>query len=450
MESVEVRTRDIHKNKKMTPIQWTNEKRKVKDLLPADYNPRRITDKEKADLEYSLKRWGYVDPVVINTGSRNNILIGGHQRIALLGALERLEEEVDVRVPERELTLEEEKELNVTLNRMGGTFDWDKLFKNFDIEMLLRAGFNDEELSTLWDDVDILDDTPRAGIEKEPEEPIVPRMAFGDVFELEGMGGIKHRVMNGDSTNHEHVASLMGADRADMVYCDPPYNIGLDYSDGVTTKGKYGGSYDKNKDLKKDEDYGSFVNKTIENAKTFTKKDAHVFYWCDEKYIGLMQKLFANNGIENKRVCLWIKNNFNMTPQLAFNKVYEPCVYGTIGSPFLDKRYTKFSELLNTNIETGNQVHDEILDMLNIWLIDRETTTEYQHPTQKPINLHERPLRRCTAANHIVLDLFGGSGSTLMACDQMGRSSRSMEFDPIFCEKILRRFEKAGGKVTKI
>lgn len=424
----------------MKTINWINEKRKVSELIPADYNPRKISDKEKADLEHSLRTWGYVIPVAINAGRRKNILIGGHQRIMILAALGRMDEEIDVRVPERELTVAEEKELNVSLNRLGGQFDWDKLFKNFDIETLLRSGFEDEELSKLWDNVDIIDDIPRNGNGKEPEEEVVPRMAIGDIFKLGN-----HRVMNGDSTNPEHVAALMGKDKAHMIYCDPPYNIGLDYNTGTAHNSNYGGSYSKGKDLKQDDEYIEFVGRTIDNAKSHSLKDAHVFYWCDERFIGFFQQLYREKGIANRRVCFWIKNNFSMTPQIAFNKVYEPCVYGTIGDPWLDKRFTKLNEILNAHVETGNGVHDEIMDMMNIWLVNREITTDYDHPTQKPLNLHLKPLRRCTAASHIVLDLFGGSGSTMMACEQMGRYSRSMELDPVFCEKILRRWERHTG-----
>lgn len=424
-------------------IEWHNEKRIVKDLLPADYNPRVITEKEKADLERSLRTWGMAIPVNINIGNRNNILIAGHQRILMMGMMGKLEEEVDVRVPSRELTLEEEKELNITLNRVGGKFDFDKLFENYDVETLLRSGFDNDDLSGLFDNVDIIDDLENGGGESDAKEQVVPRMQVGDVFRLGN-----HRVMLGDSTNEEHVRKLIGNDindAVDMVYCDPPYNIGLDYSDGMTTDGKYGGSYTKGKDTKKDEDYINFVQKTIENAIKVSKENAHYFYWCDEKYIWVMQDIYNRTGIDNKRVCMWIKNNFNMTPQIAFNKVYEPCVYGTKGSPFLSDKFTKLNEVLNTNVETGNQVHDEIFDMFNIWLVKRENTTEYEHPTQKPLDLHSKPLKRCTKINDIVLDLFGGSGSTMMACEQMGRRARTMEIDPIFCEKILRRWERFTG-----
>jgi DNA modification methylase len=252
--------------------------------------------------------------------------------------------------------------------------------------------------------------------------------------------------MCGDSTKAQDVEKLVGGELADMVYCDPPYNIGLDYDSGIGGGGDYGGSYDKKDDTKKDDEYRRFVEETVINALKFVKPDTHFFYWCDERYIGMLQDIFVRNGIQTNRVCLWIKNNSNVTPQIAFSKVYEPCVYGTIGKPYLDKKYTKYNEILNKELSTGNILHDEISDMVNLWIVPRDATSKYEHPTQKPLNLHEKPLRRCTKAGSIVMDLFGGSGSTMMACEQMGRSSVTMEVDPIFCEKIIRRWERETGE----
>ena len=130
---------------------------------------------------------------------------------------------------------------------------------------------------------------------------------------------------------------------ADMVYTDPPYNIGLDYNSGISTQRKYKGDkypdlqFKGFKDNKKVEEYIEFINSTVENALKFSRPNLHIFYWCDENYIWAMQRVFIANKINTTRVCLWIKNNFNMTPQKAFNKVYEPCIYGTVGEPYLNK-----------------------------------------------------------------------------------------------------------------
>ena len=417
-------------------LEWKTEKRKVSELIPADYNPRVMSEKDKEDLKESIKEFDQVVPVVINLDGK---LIGGHQRCEIYADLGI--EETDVRVPNRQLTIEEEKRLNLRLNKNVGEWDFDKLGE-FDIETLLDVGFGDEELSNIWDDVEMMGDDER---DKKENEVTKTDIKNGDIFELG-----TQKLMCGDSTNEEDVKKLMGEDKADMFYCDPPYNIGLDYSGGVSTDKKYKGDTKQIvNDSKNEDEYMKFIVKTVMNAISVSKKDVHAFYWCDERFIWLMQTVFKGSGIQNKRVCLWIKNNFNMTPQIAFNKVYEPCVYGVIGRPYLNKNYRNLNEVLNKEIESGNQVHDEITDLFNIWIVRRENAQDYVHPTQKPITLHEKPLKRTTRVGDIVLDLFGGSGSTLMACEQMERRSRLMELDPIFCQVIINRWEAFTGKKAK-
>ena len=137
------------------------------------------------------------------------------------------------------------------------------------------------------------------------------------------------------------------------------------------------------------------------------------------------------------------------TPNIAFHKCYEPCVYGKTGTPFLAEKATKITEILNPEVSTGNRGVDDILDLIDLWLVKRIPTSEYRHPTEKPVPLHEKPLRRCTKTGDKILDLFGGSGSTLMACEQLGRTSFLMEKTPIFCEQILLRWEAYTGKKAK-
>ena len=197
--------------------------------------------------------------------------------------------------------------------------------------------------------------------------------------------------------------------------------------------------------------YAIFIDKTLKNALEVAKPNTHVFYWCDERYIWILQTLFRDNKIDNKRVCLWVKNNFSLTPQVAFNKAYEPCVYGTRGTPHLNKNIKNLNELLNQDIGAGNQVHEEIMDIITLWLEKRDSGNSYEHPTQKPVSLAEKPLKRCSAPGHIVLDLFGGSGSTLMACEQLKRQARLMEIDPIFASVIVNRWENlTNNKAVKL
>jgi DNA modification methylase len=143
---------------------------------------------------------------------------------------------------------------------------------------------------------------------------------------------------------------------------------------------------------------------------------------------------------------LWIKNGHNPTPQVAFNKCYEPCIYGTVGKPYLSKKEFGLTEVMNQDIGTGN----ELIDDVNIWTEKRVNSNELKHATQKPPELSHRAIRRCTKPNDIVLDSFAGSGSTLIACEQLKRRAYVVELEPIFCDLIIARYEKFTGNKAKV
>lgn len=407
---------------------------KADSLKAAKYNPRRWDDEAEEQLTESIKRYGLVDPLIANCSpKRKNILIGGHFRLAVARKLGI--QEVPVVYLDIE-DIEKEKELNLRLNKNTGEFDLD-LLKEFDLELLLDVGFGDEDLSDIWDDsLEAEDDN--FNVEKELSKIKKPKVKLGDVYQLG-----KHRLICGDSTDSQVVKSLVGKAKVSIIYCDPIYNIALDYNKGIGTKGKYGG---KTKDKMTNEEYKKFLKSTMENALVFSQKDCHIFYWCDQKYIGLIQEIYQELGLDSKRVCMWIKNNQNATSQVAFNKAYEPCVYATRGNPYLSSRVTNLNEILNKETGTGNRLPDDILDLFDIWLAKRLSSSEYQHPTQKPVTLHEKSLRRCTKPGDVVLDLFGGSGSTMIACEQMKRACYISEIDPVFCEVIINRYKSLSGE----
>jgi len=139
-----------------------------------------------------------------------------------------------------------------------------------------------------------------------------------------------------------------------------------------------------------------------------------------------------------------------VTPQIAFNKAYEPCVYGAVGVPYLSEKVRNLNEVLNKEVGSGNRLLDDIEDYLSIWLVKRLPANEYEHPTQKPITLHEKPLRRCTKPGDVVLDLFAGSGSTMLACEQLNRKSYSVEIDARFCDVIISRYERMTHEKAKL
>lgn len=409
----------------------------ISSLNKAEYNPRKFTAKQENDLTESIKKFGLVDPLLVNKyKGRENIVIGGHQRLMIAQKLKFTE----VPVVYINLTPDKEKELNLRLNRNTGEWDYE-LLKEFDLNMLLDIGFDDYDLTNIWDGVLETEDD-NFNEKKELEKAKTTDIKTGDMFALGN-----HRLICGDATDPEIIRKLMSENKADMIYCDPPYNIGLDYEKGIGGNKNYGG---KVNDKKSNDNYKEFLKKTIANGLTVCKDNLHIFYYCDQLNTGLIQDLYKELGIDTKRICLWIKNGFNPTPQTAFNKCYEPVVYGTRGKPYLSN-IKNLNEILNKEIDTGNRTIDDILDLLDIWLIKRLPGQDYEHPTQKSPTLHEKALRRCTKINDIVLEMFGGSGSTTLSCEQLKRRCYTVEINPIFCQLIINRYQTyANTKAKKI
>jgi DNA modification methylase len=411
---------------------WHTETRLVDDLIPYEKNPRTLSDKQRRDLETSITKFNLVEIPAINT---DNTVIAGHARLKIMKALGRGQEEIEVRVPNRQLTKSEFEEYLLRSNRNTGSWDYE-LLKSFDTSFLLDIGFDDGDLSDIWDDVLEIEDD-EFNEEKAITEAEKTDIKTGDSFALGD-----HRLFCGDSTNAEVVKQLVGEAKIDMVYVDIPYNIGLSYDKGIGGDKNYGGVVDDNKSKS---EYRTFVHSLMKNSLAVSAKDAHHIWYCDSSYVGMMQLLFEEVGITYKRTALWIKNAINPTPHVAFSKQYEPALYGVTGKPYLSSKHTKFGEILNKDIGIGNATIDDITDMIDIWLAKRDAGSDYQHPTQKPLSLHERPLNRCTKIGSNILDLCGGSGSTLLACEQMKRNAFLVEMNPVFCQVIINRYEKFSG-----
>lgn len=410
----------------------------INTLKESGYNPREISDAEFANLVKSIKVHSLVQPLIANDNpKRKHILIAGHQRL-------RAAKEAGLKtvpVTYLDLTLEQEKALSLRLNRIGGSFVEEMLRANFDIELLLDTGFDDSDLAHIWNDQLEVDDD-NFDEEKALKEAESTDIKLGDSFQLG-----EHRLICADSTDSEAIKKLAGELKPSMLYVDPVYNINLSYQKGVGGKAEYGGNTN---DSKSDDEYRAMLSKFIDNSLAVMTDDAHVFMYCDQTYVGMVQDLMREHDLTNRRTCLWIKNGFNVTPQIAFNKSYEPCVYATRNKPFLSETHN-LTEILNKDISTGNRATDDIIDLFDIWLAKRDAGQGYKHPTQKPLSLHEKPLKRCTKIGDIVLDVCGGSGSTLLACEQLKRVALLSEIEPVFCQVIINRWEEmTGGKAIKL
>jgi len=405
---------------------------KITKLNLSVYNPRKLTEEQEANLKESIERFGLIDPLIVNNHpGRENIVVGGNQRLKIAQKLNFKE----VPVIYVDLDEKKERELNLRLNKNTGEWDYD-ILKEFEIDLLLDVGFDDYDLSQIWDsNLEIDDDTFN---EKEEIEKIKStEIKEGDLFKLGNSF-----LICGDSLDESILSSLLQEKKPNMIYWDPPFNIGLNYNKGIGGNANYGGNIN---DKKTDSEYHNFIKGILLNAIKLSDNNVHVFSYCDQKYIGMFQEIYKEIGINNKRVCLWIKNGMGLTPHIAFNKCYEPCIYGTKGKPFLSE-IKNLNEVLNKDVETGNRTIDDIIDLFDIWLAKRDAGSEYEHPTQKPLSLHEKPLKRCTKPGDVVLDICGGSGSTLLACEQMKRSAYLAEINPIFCQLIINRYKKYYGR----
>ncbi len=416
----------------MNKLSWTTIQKRVNDLIPQEINPRKITDKQMSDLKRSLKKFNLVEiPAVDYDGT----ILAGHQRIKALQLLGRGDEMIDIRVPNRKLTEKESKEYLIGSNKLGGDWDFD-ILKSFELDTLSFAGFDDLELSKFWDtDNETKEDA--FDVEKELKKIIEPKTKLGDIIRLGN-----HKILCGDSTDPKNLARLLGSERASMIYSDPVYNISIDYDGGIGGKKDYGGNVN---DTRTYEEYKTFIKESLAAALAVADPNTHIFYYCDQVYIGLIQEIYRSLGIANKRVCLWLKNSQNPVPKVYCNKAYEPAVYGTRGRPYLAEAVSNLNEVMNKEFGTGNELVAQVDDFLEIWTAKRLAAKDYKHATSKPITLHEKAIKRCTRPNEIILDSFLGSGSTLLAGEQLGRRVYGCELEPRFCDLIAIRFEALTG-----
>ena len=355
------------------------ESKLVLDLKPATYNPRQISTKQYKDLKVSIKKFGLVDPIIIN---KDNTVIGGHQRLKICKELKY----IDIECVVLDLSKEEERELNIRLNKNTGDFDMDILANEFDIDELVDWGFKHIDL-------DINIDKITEGNTEDDHIPEVKesRVKLGDVWQLG-----KHRLMCGDSTKESDVAKLMNGDKADMVFTDPPYGMNAVSKSGVLSK-KY------KKDIIGDDD-------TQIAEKSFNL--INDIFKCPQVWWGA--NYYANIIPNSEGWIVWDKNNGQSDQtdcELAYTNIRSVC-----------RLYKQASEKKNR-----------------------------VHPTQKPVSLFLWVLERFNLKPDIVLDVFLGSGSTLIACEKTNRICYGMELDTKYCDVIIERWEQfTGQKATKL
>jgi DNA modification methylase len=472
------------------------ETRKLKDLIPSEYNPRKTSKEQEKALSESLKKYGCVEPIVVNeyqprdksgkiieSKSRNNIIIGGHFRVRELIKLNVKEVECVI----VNLNKEEERELNIRLNSNTGDWNIDKLLSNFNIEELDNWGFDKEQLEHLSFrteedklENDLIDDEQNI-----PNIPTIPRTRLNDLFILGD-----HRLLCGDSTNEEDVKRLMtfpvdsgqlivdsyensksnnsvskantnptvnyqlsiiNCRKADLILTDPPYNVS--YGKGRSHNKKDRKMHDKilNDELK-DKEFYDFLFKTFKNCNDIILREGGTIYvfHSDSERINFT-KAFQENNLYFSQILIWVKNHFVLGRNDYQNK-HETIMYGWKKGKshyFIDNRTQ--GNVFEDKIDIYRLRKDEVLRILESILSNNkiETTVMHYdkplindlHPTMKPIKLLGRFIINSSKPKDLIVGLFGGSGGTLIASEQLNRQCFMMELEPKYCDVIIERWQ---------
>lgn len=401
----------------------------VKDLRPAPYNPRKITEAELARLKKALAAFGDLGGIVVNV--RSGYLVGGHQRVRQLDAAWPIRKAPArdatgtvargwVETPWGRLDYREvdwppakERAANVAANQHGGDFDLPALKEllvglddgAFDLEL---TGFDEADLKKLID----WDGHGGGAADAVPGAPRKPVTRAGDLYALGA-----HRLLCGDATHAADVDRLMGGKVADVVFTDPPYAL-FGNSTGVSG-------------VADDKMVRPFFRDLFLQAQRVTKPYGHVYVCCDWHSAFVIQAMAREVDLTPKNLCVWDKGS------------------GGIGTMY-QHGYELVWFFANTPIQktTTKQRHGErvVCGISNLWRFPRVVGEERQHNAAKPVDLICVPLGASSDSGQVVLDLFGGSGSTLVAAEKLKRECYTMEVEPAYCDVIVARWETFTGK----
>ena len=381
-------------------------------LKPSEYNPRKDLqpeDEEYIKIKNSILEFGYVAPVIINA---DMTVIGGHQRLKVLKELGY--EEIQCIVVD--LDKNKEKALNLALNKISGEWDNDKLeailaeLKETDIDINI-TGFSNDEVDDILKDI-IGSNEDDFDLEEALDEIEEPTTKVGDIWRLG-----KHRLLCGDSTQQEDVMRLMNNQEADMLLTDPPYNV--DYEG---TAGKI-----ENDNMNETEFYNLLID-AFKNMHSVAKSGCPIYVFHADTEGLNFRNAFKNAGFKLAQCLVWVKNTFVMGRQ-DYQWKHEPILYGWKEGKahyFIDSRSQ------NTVLEFD------------------KPTRNAEHPTMKPIDLLVYLIKNSSKENNLIVDLFGGSGSSLIAAEQTNRICYTMELDPRYCDVIIKRWETLTGQKAEL
>ncbi len=389
------------------------EKLKTELLVPAEYNPRKDLkpgDSEYDKLKRSIEQFGYVEPVIWNKTTGR--VIGGHQRLKVL--LDLGMDEVECVVVE--MDEEKEKALNIALNKISGDWDKDKLAlviadlqgTDFDVSL---TGFEPAELDALFKD-SLQDGVHDDGfdVDTELQKPAIARQ--GDLWKLG-----RHRLVCGDSTREETFAALMDGNLANLVVTDPPYNVNYEGAAGKIKNDNMAG-----------EKFYQFLLSAFSNTEKAMARDASIYVFHADTEGLNFRRAFSNAGFYLSGTCIWKKQSL-VLGRSPYQWQHEPVLFGWK--------------------KTGKHNWYSDRKQSTIWEFDKPKKNA-DHPTMKPVELMAYPILNSSLTGCIVLDPFGGSGSTLIACEQTERICYTIELGEKYCDVIVKRYIGQAGSADKV
>jgi len=388
----------------------------VTALIPYAKNSRTHDDAQIAQIAASIKEFGWTNPILVD-GDKG--IIAGHGRLMAARKLGMVKVPV---IELKTLSKAQKKAYIIADNRLALNAGWDNTMLTIELNELLEDKFALEILGFDKDELDaLLNPTQETeGLTDEdavPDVPDEPKTKLGDIYILGN-----HRLMCGDSTNIDAVDALMEFGKANMVFTDPPYN--MDFTGGIHADGsksfnsKHGGIKNDKMSQNEAEDFFDAINAIIY---TYCVGAFYITFY--RLGIGEYWKSLERTNLKVRSLIIWDKGNHTLSNSDYMSK-YEPIFYGWTGD--------------NHNFYGGNNGMD-------IWEIKRTAKNDL-HPTMKPVELVIKALEDASKPNSIVLDLFGGSGSTMIAAEKLGRKARLMELDPKYCDVIVKRWEDFTGK----
>lgn len=397
-------------------------------------NARKRTDTSARLIQESLQRYGAARSIVIDEDNRilaGNGTIEGAKALGLT-KLKVIDAAGDEIIAVRRSGLSEDDKVGLALadNRAAELSDWDaEMLRQLSEEHDISAWFNDDDLNELLEAVEKLPVEGLTDPDDVPEPPVEPITKPGDLWVLGN-----HRLLCGDSTNPQHVERLMDGAKADMVFTDPPYNVAFSGALSSTSKGGklvkmsqgYTNPSSQHEDIRNDsmskDQFRDFISAVLSIIKL---KCLGGYYICfSSSTLDELLTPLVDTGIGWKSIIIWNKNQSPMGGG-HFRRKYEPIAYGYFENRFYGRDYAED----------------------DVWDVDRTRKNDL-HPTMKPVELIERAIGYSSKKGQLVLDLFGGSGSTLIACEKTGRQARLMELDPRYCDVIVKRWEDFTGNTA--